>query len=211
MHQAPILAKTRRFLRRKEAEMKQNKKISGVLICVLAVAFVLSVYYATIYNNLSQKVSSLELQHLENAQELSMYQSMLLDKAQTKTKIADLQARVKQSSESLGTSESEIAVDIQRGLTAAEVTALNLSVSQPSGENKTASGRTLMKVPISLTVECTQDELTTLLHYFEQESKITYTVNTVAISSENGQWGRSSDKVTITMTANYFAQAGTSS
>lgn len=190
--------------------MKQNKKIPGVLICVLAVAFVLSVYYAAVYSNLSQKVSSLELQHLKNAQELSMYQSMLLNKGQTKTKIADLQARVKQSSESLGTSESEIAVDIQRGLTAAEVTALNLSVSQPSGENKTASGRTLMKVQISLVVECTQDELTALLHYFEQESKITYTINTVAISPEDEQWGRSSDKVSITMTANYFTQAGTS-
>jgi Tfp pilus assembly protein PilO len=189
--------------------MKQSKKISGVLICVLAVAFVLSLYYATIYNNLSQKVSSLELQHSENVQELSMYQSLILKKAQTKAEIADLQAKVKQYSESEETPESEIAPDIQHGLTVAGVTALNLSVEEPSQAGKTDSGKNLWKVPISLMTKCTQDELTALLHYFEKESKIAYTVDTVAVTAGQEHWGSVKDTVTVTMTANYLTQAGT--
>jgi Tfp pilus assembly protein PilO len=189
--------------------MKQKNKISGVLICVLTVALVLSLYYAAFYNSLSQKVSMLELQHLQNMQQLSTYQSMILKKAQTKADIADLQTKVQQFSQSPVEPESEIAPDIQRGLTEAGVSALNISVDTPSEAAKTNSGKSLMKVAISLKIDCTQDELTALLHYFEKESKIPYTVNTVAYTTDREDTDEKS--VTLTMSANYIAQAGTGS
>lgn len=193
--------------------MKQNKKVSGVLICMLAVALVLSIYYAAVYTGLSQKVSALELQHSQNVQQLSTYHSMILKKAQTKAEIVDLQTKVKQFSQSLGVPAPELAPDIQRGLTAAGVSALSLTMNAPSAAAKTTSGRTLMKVQISLVTDCTQDELTALLHYFEKDTKAEYVINTVAVATDKAQGGSSSGKETValTMTANYLTKAGSAS
>ena len=192
--------------------MEQKKKISGTLVCLLALAVVLAAYYATVFTSLSGKTAALQAQHDQNMLQLSADQSMLAQKANMQKAISDLQTKIKQSSRSLGIPASRLGPDIQKGLSSAGVTPTSVTTGSAAAGKKTASGKALTQVPVTITADCTIDQLTALLHYFEKGTDAVYVVNTVSTapkSAQDGSAGAGDYAVTVNMTA--YCVAGASS
>ena len=188
--------------------MEQKKKISWTLISLLLIALVLAVYYATVFTSLSGKTAALQAQHEQNMQQLSADQSLLAQKANIQKTVSDLQAKIKKSSQSLGVPASRLGPDIQKGLSSAGVTATSVTMGSVAAGKKANSGGTLTQVPVTVIADCTTDQLTALLHYFEKGTDAVYAVNTVSAASaqEAGKY-----TVTLNLTAYYLAGASSGS
>lgn len=191
--------------------MEKKKKIPGILICLLLLAVVLAIYYCTVYTGLSQKTALLEAQHTQNAQQLSDYQIQIAQKAQIQKATADFQTKIKKSSQSFGIPASGLGEDLQKGFASAGVTPLNVTMSAASEGKKTSSGRILTQVPITITADCTPDELTALLHYFERGTDAVYVVNSVSATSKDTQGGGKDYAVSLSLTGYYLAGTGSGS
>lgn len=192
--------------------MEQKKKISSTLVCLIALVVILAAYYATVFTSLSGKTAALQAQHEQNMLQLSAGRSMLAQKANMQKTISDLQTKIKQSSQSLGIPASRLGPDIQKGLSSTGVTATSVTTGSAVAGKKTTSGKALTQVPVAITADCTIDQLTALLHYFEKGTDAVYVVNTVNAvpkSAQDGSTGAGNYTVTVNMTA--YCLAGASS
>lgn len=188
--------------------MKKGK-VTGITLYLLFLAVLLALYYGFVYTNLSQKTSALSSQHTLNTQQLSLYQSMILDKASMQKSINNLIAKTKDTGKVLGIPASKLGEDISTGLKSAGITAQNITMSDASvsGNKKASNGRVLTQVTVSLTMDCTESQLTKLLDYYEKKTSAVYYVNNLNIrtKSQQGQKSSSGNTVTLDMTAYYYA------
>jgi hypothetical protein len=189
--------------------MKKQLKVSGLLIFLLFLTAVLALYYSLVYTGLSQKTAQLSAQHLSNTQQLSAYQEMLVNKSALQQSVGDLKEKVRNSASGLGVPASGLSDDIIKGLKSAGVSATGITMSDASAGKKTSSGRTMTQITVSITADCTEPQLVTLLHYFERGTSAVYSVNSVNTNAKTQQGKTASGQygVTLNMTAYYLAAA----
>ena len=189
--------------------MKKQFKVSGVLICLLVLTLVLALYYCFVYTGLSQKTAQLSAQHTSDVQQLSAYREMETNKPALKKSIEDLKQQAEASGSELGIPPSGLRGDLQTGLAGAGVTATGITMSDTSAGKKTPSGRTMTQVAITVTADCTEQQLTTMLHYFERGTNAVYAVNSVGMNAKDKQGKAANGQYTVTlnMTAYYLAAA----
>lgn len=189
--------------------MKKQIKIPGVLICLLVLTLVLALYYCFVYTGLSQKTAQLSAQHATDMQQLSAYREMAANKPALMKSIEDLKQQAEASGSELGIPPSGLRGDLQTGLSGAGVTATGITMSDTSAGKKTPSGRTLSQVAVTITADCTEQQLSTMLHYFERGTNAVYTVNSVSMSAKDkqGKTANGQYTVTLSMTAYYLAAA----
>ncbi len=189
--------------------MKKQVKVSGVLVCLLVLTLVLALYYGLVYTDLSKKTAALSAQHITDAQQLSEYRELEADEPSIRKSIEDLKTRTKASAAELGVAPSGLRADLEKGLASVKVTATGITMSDASAGKKTSSGRILTQVAITVTADCSQAQLSALLHYFEQVTEAVYSIDGVSVNRKDAQGQAAGGQLTVTlnMTAYYLAAA----
>lgn len=186
----------------------KNAKISGVLICALAVAVVLAFYYGLFYGNLSTQTNFMNQKHEENTEQLSYYRDQIFKEADVKKNISSLKDQVKSSGKKMGVPPAELNDDLISAFHASGITVKTVtSEDEVSTEKKTSSGRLLKSVALTVTADCKESQLTTLLHYLEKGTSAVYYITgiTAAPKQNDSNTFTGIYTVTLKMDAYYFA------
>lgn len=189
--------------------MDKQKKISGTFLCLLILALVLALYYSLVYTGLSQKTAALSAQHETDTQQLAVYRELAADEPALKKSVDRLKAKAQASAAELGIPVPGLRSDIAKGLASAGVTATGITMSSASAGTKAPSGRVLTQAAVTVTADCTEQQLASLLHYFERGTEGVYVVNSVGMNAKNAQ-GTAAGQYTVSlnMTAYSLAAAG---
>ena len=188
--------------------MKKQIRVSGVFVCLLVLTLVLALYYGFVYTDLSRKTALLSAQHTSDMQQLTAYREMAADEPALRKSVDELKAKTSSAS-GLGVPPSGLRADIEKGLAGAGVTATGITMSDASAGKKTPSGRAMTQVTVTVTADCTEPQLSVLLHYFERGTNAVYTVSGVSMSAKDKQGKTAGGQyaVTLNMTAYYLAAA----
>lgn len=189
--------------------MKKQLKVSGVFICLLVLALVLALYYSLVYTGLSQKTSTLSAQHVSDSQQIEAYRELGAQEPAVRESINDLKTKVKASASELGIPASGLRGDLEKGLSGAGITATSITMSDASAGKKTPSGRVMTQVTITVTADCTEQQLSSLLQFFEHGTLAVYAVNSVGMNAKDKQGNGPSGQyiVSLNMTAYYLTAA----
>lgn len=189
--------------------MKKQLKVSGVFLCLLVLALVLALYYSFVYTGLSQKTNTLSAQHTSDTQLLESYREMGAQESAIRSSIDGLKTKVKASASELGIPASGLRGDLEKGLSGAGITATGITMSDASAGKKTPSDRTMTQVTITVTADCTEQQLSSLLQYFEHGTQAVYAVNSVGMNAKDKQGKGPGGQYTVSlnMTAYYLTAA----
>jgi|GEM_PF-4831972 hypothetical protein len=163
--------------------------VSGALICFLAAAVALALYYGLFFNRIAQKTSDLTAQHQQKQIDISNYESAAAHRGSLQKAIAKLKTQVKSSEQSAGMQPLDVSDDLVSGLHKADVSATNVSMEQPTSTGiKTSAGRVMSSTPLNVTFICNESQLVTFLHYIEKETGAVYYIDSVTMQPrQNGK------------------------
>lgn len=189
----------------------KNSKVSPLVIYLLCLAAVLALYYSLVFNGLSQKTEELNDKHSADLQQITFYSQLVQSPSSLKDSVANLVNKRKNLQKLPGLPASELGTDLNKGLESAGVTATSVAMSDETTTSgkKYSPGHIMKQVTISLTLDCTEKQLTDLLDYYEKKSSAVYYVNSVNMNAQNqvGQAASGKLSVALDMTAYYYAKS----
>lgn len=183
----------------------KNGKVSGIVLYLFGLVLVLLVYYYFFFIPQSAKMKDLDSRHTQAAAQLESYDKQLSKLDELKSRVQALQAEVDNGSLKSAVTAQNAAEDIAAGCRSAGV--LPSSV-QTGGENAdknrlSSDGKPLCSVSVTLALQCSNEQLLSLLNYFENTSQGAYYV-------EKSSWtnnGTNQQTAAVTMTLYYFGAA----
>lgn len=160
-------------------------KFSGAIVylAVLLVAILLYVVY--ILNPMLAKNAELNTQNTADVQLINSYTVQMATLNNLKAGITELNEKVKDATKSSDYSSVEVWNDVNSGLAKTSVVTQSATVgdgSEVKAAKLSASGKKKMSVDVSLTLNCTEPQAESLIHYFEKQSKAVYHVNSVQLT-----------------------------
>jgi hypothetical protein len=191
----------------------RNVRVPGLILFLLGLAAILALYYGNVFTPLAGKTDALLAQHGSDAKQIAYYDELFLKKSSLQTSIETLKNKKSEAAQMPGVAASEIGANLSRGLKSAGVSAKSVSLSGETaaqGGKKSSSGLTMMDVTVTLTLNCTRQQLDTLLNYYEKKSDAVYYVNSVVITEGGSGSAQAAPAgqltVTLGMTAYYYAK-----
>lgn len=192
--------------------MEKRKKFSGTFLCLLALALVLALYYAFVYTDLSKKTSGLAAQHAADTQQLAACELLAADKPALQRSVDALEEKVEDSSaQGFGLSAPALREDLDRELASAGITATGVTAGDSAVWKKTSDGRPVTRISVTVTADCTEPQLATLLHGLERGTDAVYVVDGVSMSAKNGQGAAGQYTAVLNLTAYSLAPSGAGS
>lgn len=185
----------------------KDMKVSRFLLCLLALAAVLLVYFNFALPPLLGAGADLDREHETNAGLMKTYDGYLADLDRLKNGSKELETKISAARDPAPSPE-EISRDVNDALKAEGLTADKLSVGDgaPVQEaEKLSSGKTLSSVDVQLELQCPQQKLTALLSRFDKNRG--YYVSSLEWSAGSG--GMVSASVTLSLY--YYADNAASS
>ncbi len=184
----------------------KNLKVSGIMLYLLGLVLVLLLYFYLIFLPMSARVAQLNLQHEQNTAKLQLYQKELLQADQLNESINTLQAELDKLKSTTSISGKNAADDLGKAMNDTGVVPIQLQIGNETVDKSKTSGtgEPVCSVPISLQVNCSQEQLQQLLDYFETKSQGAYYVNSV-----NYAGGQVTAPADLSLTLYYFGNGET--
>ncbi len=179
-----------------------QKKSPVILIYLFCFLLTVLVYINFIYLPLNSQITQLDQKHTDTVNQILYYEEQKAKRADIEKNITELQSKIEQENTNATVTAKTGAEDIDSACKAAGIVPKSVNMSEESVDTnkKAEDGRPLSSVSVELTVACSNEQLKSLLDYFENKSKGAYYINHV--SYKNGTTG---SEISISMTLFYFS------
>lgn len=184
--------------------MKLKKLPPGGTLYGLALMLVAVFYFCYAYLPLLDKTAVLNAEHMENREQIAIFEGYNRDVPKMKEEIAALNAQKAKAAENAPLQGVQIINDINAGLIKYGITPQSISMNDESAvtpEILSYDKKPLYFVSIGLGFSAPPDKLNQLLRYFETESDGAYYVTSLSVTGQDDEH----HIVSLSLNAYYYA------
>ena len=176
-------------------------KISGVLLYLFGLVLVLLLYFNYVFIPLNGKISDLNELHYQNIEQVNLYKNNLANINNLKNSISNKEQKLKIERNNLEIKGNYIAEDVGKmsNLLGVPIKLVSVDTGNKT-DNSSNDGKQLLSADIQLNFICTNDDLSKIVNYFENQSKGIYSINNIRFLTDNNKLNTN-----LNLTLYYFA------